>query len=74
MIDIFQVVARIIFLQCTVKDAQLIELHHVEEKGMRNVIVRNFVDEMSDKFVALLEKQLLRERTKRVYRRASLVN
>ena len=74
MIAIFLFVDRIISLQCPVKDSQLIESHHVAEKSMGNTILRHFVDGMSDKFVALLEEQVLRERAKRVHIRALLVN
>lgn len=74
MIAVFLFVDRIISLQCPVKDAQLIESHHVAEKSMAKTILRHFVDGMSDKFVALLEEQVLRERAKRVHIRALLVN
>lgn len=51
-----------------------IESHHVAEKSMGNTILRHFADGISDKFVALLEEQVLRERAKRVHIRALLVN
>jgi hypothetical protein len=39
---------------------------------MKNTLVRHFIEEMNDKFVVRLEKQLLQERAERVYRRALL--